>query len=79
MSAYRLDIVMERIEAAPASSPVAVFKSADPQYLNAVFASTYHTQKLIREGDENYIGTFHRRMNMDAVRQELTRYLRPAA
>ena len=62
--------IIERIKAAEESSPIAVFKVKPTGLLDAVFANTSESQKLIRDGG-GLVGVFHGEHDLDRVRHEL--------
>jgi hypothetical protein len=69
MSVYQ---AMIRIKDADQRSPIAIFKCEEKgDQINAVFASTVRTQTMIKSGDENYIGSYHRGMDLALVRRSI--------
>jgi len=73
MSIGTIETIIGRIKTATVLSPIAVFKARSilGDELNAVFADTVKTREKIEAGDENYIGTFDRTMDMFEVRSVL--------
>jgi len=59
MSISTLPIVQERIRTAPEDSPIAVFLTKKEGILNACFAATIESQRIISEKPENLVGVFH--------------------
>jgi len=75
MSHASLKHVMIRIESADPDSPIAVFKSDLPGKLNAVFANTAETQRLIASSHPDYIGTYSTFSDQEAVESHLKGFL----
>lgn len=73
MSYSTIEQVLVRIRYAAANSPIAVFSAKELGKLNAVFASTVETQRLINSSDPEYIGTYHGGMDLKGVKSELRR------
>jgi hypothetical protein len=69
-AAATVDDAMMRIATAQVRSPIAVFKRGRGE-LDFVFARTIRTQVLINAHDPGYVGTYHREMDLGAVRQML--------
>ena len=69
MSISDVSIIQTRIKAATPKSPIAVFKLPIRQngFLEAVFGSTFRTQRFVRQDDPLFVGYFHREMDPDAV------------
>ena len=73
MSLMTLDLLLERIAFAPADSPIAVLRGEPDERgrLNAVFAATAESQRLIREGDPTLLGVWHAATLTAGVREAL--------
>lgn len=72
MSIATFKNLKSRLMVASKESPLAVFKVPGSAFVfNVVFASTIVTQKSIKEGDPDFIGTFHHFMNWDHVKREV--------
>lgn len=74
MSSNSLKHTLARIKGSTPESPIAVFMSPVRGELNSVFAATIQTQMQIRNGDPQYIGTFHGGQNSKVVEQTLRPY-----
>jgi hypothetical protein len=63
----QIDMLKDRIRSAKMTSKIALFKTMrEGQFvIDAVFAGTYITKKRIREGDENYIGSYFGESQVD--------------
>lgn len=75
MSEGNLYEVMARISGATVSSPIAVFRCRRAQMLNAVFAGTVKTQKMIEHRHPDLIGVYDGTMNLERVQNELARHV----
>lgn len=74
MSVSTVDIIMGRIVSARKDSPIAVFKVMDGDKkgcLDAVFAATVNTQKLINNNHPGLVGVFDQTMDRDDVESKL--------
>ena len=65
-----LESTMQRIETAPVTSPIAVFRY-DAKLYESVFASTVISRKLIELGHPGFIGSFDGWMAPSVVRNAL--------
>lgn len=61
MSESKLEIVLGRIRSAKEESPIAVYRSEKPGYLEAHFASTYNErrQQRMRKVKGAFLGFYH--------------------
>lgn len=71
MSICTTQEVMNRIKHADRESPIAVFRTEDDIYFDALFANTIPTQQRIKKGDRMYIGTFHKLNDPSTIRRKL--------
>lgn len=73
MSLMILNLLVKRLASATPESPIAVFQGApNPRgRLNAVFAATAESQRLIRHQDPDLIGVWHAGNYHPAVRDLL--------
>ena len=71
MSKASLNSVLDRIKTATERSPIAVFRTQQPDTYNAVFGATIHTQNLIKANDPDFIGLYHAGMNTTRIMAEL--------
>jgi hypothetical protein len=71
MSLANLTVIMGRIKTATEASPIAVFKSAEYGKLNAVFGATVLTQSMINIGDPDYLGLYHKDMDLKKIKSVL--------
>ena len=74
MSISTISVIMGRIKSATETSPIAVFKPTDSlenedgeRMLDAVFGATIATKQQIDDEDENFIGLFHKDMDLENV------------
>ncbi len=67
-----LTIIMDRIKTATPDSPIAVFKS--DKGLDCVFANTVITEE--RVDDEDCIGSYHGKMDMNYILDNLSKIKR---
>lgn len=75
MSEATLRQIMLRIESADKKSPIAVFRSDVRGKLNAVFADTAETKRLIHEKDKTHIGTYHKEMDRELIYKRLEGFI----
>jgi hypothetical protein len=75
MSDSTIEIAMHRIKGATAESPIAVFRSSAPGMVNAVFAGTVATQRMIANGDPRLIGVYDQSMSPAVIRGRLERVI----
>lgn len=66
---------MGRIAAATEESPISVFCTDSELLLNAVFANTLKTNTPTDACSRRLIGTYHGRMPLDVVRNELRTWI----
>ena len=73
MSLMTLDLLLKRIAYAPPDSPIAVLRGEPDERgrLNAVFAATAESQRLIRVADPALLGVWHAETLTAAVREAL--------
>lgn len=71
MSIMTVDLIMERIKIATPDSPIAVFRSAIIGQLDAVFAETVETRRVIRSAEKQLVGVYHRGMELSCVEKFL--------
>ena len=77
MSISKIPTLISRIQIATPKSPIAVFVTRNKKgkaikgTFRAVFAATEETKREILESPEEYIGTFHRDMDLERVKQIL--------
>ena len=69
MSVVSIEVALERIKCATKRSPIAVFKTGTPGYVNTMFANTVDTLELIESGDPKFIGTYHKDYETSIVRR----------
>ena len=79
MSHGTLQQVMVRIKGATPDSQIAVFRCDEPENLNAVFAATVITRRMIDEGHRDLIGVYDGTMNPGDIERELRSHVRYAA
>jgi len=79
MSNGNLQQVMIRINGATPESQIAVFRTDLPEMLNAVFAATVLTQRMIEAKDQTLIGVYDGTMDLQAIKKELAGYVQVAA
>jgi hypothetical protein len=70
---------MVRIKGATPDSQIAVFRCDEPENLNAVFAATVITRRMIDEGHRDLIGVYDGTMNLGDIERELRSHVRYAA
>jgi hypothetical protein len=75
MSDCTIEQALLRINGSDPSSPIAVFSSDEPGKVDAVFASTIMTQKMIRRRHSGFIGVYSGAMDIDCVQRELEKHL----
>lgn len=73
MSVSTLQNILLRVRDAAPESPIAVFRCDKPGHLDAVFAATLTTRRLIANGVPGLIGVFDRTM----PEREVAAQLRP--
>jgi hypothetical protein len=71
MSLMSVMHTMDRIKFATTSSPIAVFRCDKVGLVNAVFANTIQTQRMIEEKDPNLIGVYHSSMDIPEINRAL--------
>lgn len=71
MSLMKVEHAMDRIQSAPKESPILVMRSWERGHVNAVFASTVESARLIRSRDPSVIGVFDSSDDRDSVRRKL--------
>lgn len=78
MSLMSLNLLLKRIAAAPADSPIAVLRGPPDEKgrLMAVFAATAESQRLIRQGDPELLGVWHAETLTAGVRETLAAAVR---
>ena len=69
MTTSSVETIIDRIKSANFDSPIAVFIE-HPRKLNAVFANTIHSQRLIYQGVD-LVGVYHKGMIQYQIKQEL--------
>lgn len=74
MSLMAVPHILERIRGATRQSPIAVFipeqRPLEPA-LDAVFANTVITQRIIEEGSSRLIGVYDRSMDLGSIHDRL--------
>jgi hypothetical protein len=76
MSLMSVSHTIDRIKGATELSKIAVFRCEKSGEVNAVFASTVKTQKLIREKHPDLIGVYDSSMNLHEIERTLRHYAR---
>lgn len=71
MSLMKLPLIIGRIKTASHHSRIAVFRCLQPGLLDAVFADTIETQRIIVAGTVTFIGAYHGDNDLVAVRRLL--------
>ena len=73
MSRSTIPVILQRVEAAVRTSPIAVFRLADETgyFLDACFGGTVKAHARIRSADPLFVGCFHCRMELAEVRKTL--------
>lgn len=76
MSDFKPEVVIQRIAVAEPESPIAVFRSAVPGCVNAVFADTIQSKREIK-ARAGLVGIYDKTMNLDRVMMDLRAHIRP--
>lgn len=78
MSIVSVDVAVIRIKTATLQSKIAIFIQTinKERVLDVMFDNTVLSQFRIRNKDENYVGSFHRRLNYASVRRTLLQALK---
>ena len=71
MSIMTVDLIMEKIKIATPESPIAVFKCDIIGQLDAVFAETVETRRVIRSAEKQLVGVYHKGMELSCVEKFL--------
>ena len=74
MSNSPVTSIMDRISVATPASQIAVFTSARPGYLNAVFAAPTETIRQINIG-KGFIGCYDKTMDPATIKAELKKHV----
>ena len=59
MSISSADVIISRIKSATAHSKIAVFRSKRKEMLNAVFADTIESRRILKLKNKNFIGIYY--------------------
>lgn len=79
MSKMSVDAAMQRIKGATPDSPIMVMKViGGGDRIDAVFASTIMSQKMLNAADDRIVGVFDQTMDMDVVRGVIEAATTPA-
>jgi hypothetical protein len=78
MSLTTIPNLLERIAVASKDSPIAVFRTPGPvdDRLDAIFASTYWSQRIIKSNPINLIGVYTCNNNPDELRSLFKREIK---
>jgi hypothetical protein len=76
MTVQRIEAALERINAAGADSPIALFGTNRRDRVDACFAETAQTRYRIRHDQDLYIGSYCRESPDDEVKRDIRRFYR---
>ncbi len=71
MSICSINATIDRITVAEENSPIAVFKCKSVNKFDSMFANTIITKKMIENNHEDFIGVYHKNMDIVDIRKTL--------